>query len=102
MEITSVDSIITPLKPNLQHMIWGMLRKEFGISNDNPFTKKVEEDEATNGELTTTQLIKITDLITHILQDAKELYVRVKGIIGGDSFTLFTRAIEQLQQTLEQ
>lgn len=102
MDIRSVDSLANPLKPNLQHMIRWMLRKEFGLSNDNPFTQTVEEDESINGQLTATQLIKITELISHILQDAKELYVRVKGIIGGDNFTMFTKAIEQLQLTLEQ
>jgi len=44
MEVTSIDSLAHPLKPNLQRIIRGMLRKEFGLSNDDPFTLEVEED----------------------------------------------------------
>jgi hypothetical protein len=55
-----------------------MLRKEFGISNDDPFTIETESDTSDNGELTPTQLIKVTELIVHILEDAKELYVKTK------------------------
>lgn len=102
MDITAVDSLAHPLKDNLQHIIRWMLRKEFGISNDDPFTSAMETDDPVDGNLTPTQIIKITELITHILQDAKELYVKTKWIIGWDNFVLFTRNIEQLQQTLAQ
>jgi len=102
MEVTSIDSLAHPLKPNLQRIIRGMLRKEFGLSNDDPFTLEVEEDVWENWQFTPTQLIKITDLITHILTDAKELYVKTKWVIGGDNMNLLTKIIEMLQQTLSQ
>jgi hypothetical protein len=38
----------------------------------------IESDNAIDGEYTPTQLIKITDLVTHILEDSKELYVKAK------------------------
>lgn len=100
MDVASVDSLAHPLKPGLQRIIWGMLRKELGISNDDPFTAEIEDDVMVNGELTATQLITITDLITHILQDARELYVKTKGVIWGENMILFTKSIEMLQQTL--
>lgn len=100
MDVASVDSLSHPLKPGLQRIIWGMLRKELGISNDDPFTAEIEDDVMVNGELTATQLITITDLITHILQDARELYVKTKGVIWGENMILFTKSIEMLQQTL--
>lgn len=100
MDITSIDSLSHPLKPNLQRIIRWMLRQEFGISSDDPFTLEVEEDISADGQLTPTQLITITDLITHILQDAKELYVKTKWVIGGENMILFTKSIEMLQQTL--
>jgi hypothetical protein len=78
MNITDVDSLSHPLKPTIKKIIRGMLRKEYGISNDDPFTLDIESDEPANGELTPTQLIKITELIQHILQDSKELYVKTK------------------------
>ena len=102
MEITTVDSLTHPLKLNLQQIIRWMLRKEFWLSNDDPFTTAIESDESINGELTPTQLIKITDLITHILGDSKELYVKTKGIIGGENMALLTKSIATLQQTLMQ
>lgn len=100
MNITDVDSLSHPLKPTIKKIIRGMLRKEYGISNDDPFTLDIESDEPANGELTPTQLIKITELIQHILQDSKELYVKTKWIIGGDNMNLFTKSIEILQQML--
>lgn len=102
MEITNIDSLANPLAPNLQHIILGMLRKEFWLSNDDPFTIEVEEDIWSNGQFTPTQLIKITDLITHILADAKELYVKTKWIIGWDNVNILVKSIEILQQTLNQ
>jgi hypothetical protein len=101
MEVTAVDSIAHPLKPNLQQMVRGMLRKEFGISNDDPFTTAIESD-SSNGDLSPTQIIKITELITNILHDAKELYVKTKWTIGGENIALLTKDIEMLQQTLAQ
>jgi hypothetical protein len=102
MSVKWIDSINHPLKDNIKVIIWGMLRKEFGLSNDDPFTLIIEDDDADWDNLSPTQIIKITDLIAHILSDSKELYVKVKWIIGGDGFTQLTRSIEQLQQTLGQ
>lgn len=102
MDITSVDSLSHPLKPNLQKIIRWMLRREFGISNDDPFTLETEGDDGEQWELSPTQLIKVTELITHILQDAKELYVKTKGVIEGENFLIFTKNIEVLQQTLSE
>lgn len=102
MEITNINSLNNPLDSYLQRIILGMLRKTYGLSNDDPFTMEVEEDIMVDGRFTPTQLIKITDLITHILTDAKELYVKTKWIIGGDNMTIFIKSIEILQQTLNQ
>jgi hypothetical protein len=102
MEITSVNSLAHPLKENLQKVIRWMLRKEFWLSNDDPFTIVVESDTSDNWEMTPAQLIKVTDLITHILTDSKELYVKAKWTIGWENMTLLTKSIEMLQLTLAQ
>lgn len=79
-----------------------MLRKEFWLSNDDPFTMVVESDISDSWEMTPTQLIKVTDLVTHILEDSKELYVKAKWTIGWENMALLTKSIEMLQLTLAQ
>ncbi len=102
MEVTNIDSLTHPLKPNLQQIIRWLLRKEFWLSNDDPFTMVIESDVSTEWEMTPMQLIKVTDLVTHILEDSKELYVKAKWTIGGENMALLTKSIEMLQQTLSQ